>query len=186
MEKNEVVVSTKKERDYSLLLLGLLSFFLGGLLICATDELITTFNYILVCIFAIVGGIEVISFFTHKDYLNNFYNKLLLGCSFIWLSLIFYKYYMAIINILPILFSFLLFVMIAVLFMKYNTIKNITGVKYKVYLIMAVLALVVGVFLIFEPLWSVYVYLKITGVYVIMLSMLYFYEFFKNIRIENK
>ena len=185
MVKNEVVVSEKKERDYSVLLLGLLSFVLGGLLICATDDLVTTFNYILVCIFAIVGGIEVIGFFTHKDYLNNFYNKLLLGCSFMWLALIFYKYYMVIINILPILFSFLLFVMVAVLFMKYNTIKNVIGVKYKVYLVMAVLALVVGIFLIFEPLWSVYVYLKITGVYVIMLSMLYFYEFFKNIKLSN-
>ncbi len=185
MVKNEVVVSEKKERDYSVLLLGLLSFVLGGLLICATDDLVTTFNYILVCIFAIVGGIQIISFFTHKDYLNNFYNKLLLGCSFMWLALIFYKYYMVIINILPILFSFLLFVMVAVLFMKYNTIKNVMGVKYKIYLVMAVLALVVGIFLIFEPLWSVYVYLKITGVYVIMLSMLYFYEFFKNIKLSN-
>ena len=92
---------------------------------------------------------------------------------------------MVIINILPILFSFLLFVMVAVLFMKYNTIKNVMGVKYKIYLVMAVLALVVGIFLIFEPLWSVYVYLKITGVYVIMLSMLYFYEFFKNIKLSN-
>ena len=184
MEKNEVVTVEKKDRDYSTLLLGLLCFVLGGLLICATEDLITTFNYILVCIFAIVGGIELISFFTHKDYLNNYYNKLLMGCSFIWLALIFYKYYMAIINILPILFSFLLFVMIAVLFMKYNTVKNVMGVKYKIYLYMAVLALVVGIFLIFEPLWSVYIYLKITGVYIIMLSMLFFYEFFKNIKVE--
>ena len=100
MSKNEVVLKEKNEKDYSVLLLGFLCFVLGGLLICATDELITTFNYILVCIFAIVGGIEVISFFTHKDYLNNFYNKLLLGCSFIWLSLIFYKYPSVLYNIL--------------------------------------------------------------------------------------
>jgi uncharacterized membrane protein HdeD (DUF308 family) len=51
---------------------------------------------------------------------------------------------------------------------------------------MAILAVLVGVLLIFEPLWSVYVYLKITGVYVVMLSMLFFYEFFKNIKLEKK
>lgn len=176
----------RKEKDYSVLLLGFLLFVLGGLLICATEDLITTFNYILVCIFAIVGGVEIISFFTHKDYLNNYYNKLLIGSTFIWLALVFYKYYMVIINILPILFSLFLFIMVSVLFMKYNTIKNDMGVKYNIYIVMAILAFVVGILLIFEPLWSVYVYLKITGVYTISLSLLFFYEFFKNIKVSNK
>jgi uncharacterized membrane protein HdeD (DUF308 family) len=176
----------KKDKDISTVLMGLLSFVLGGLLICATEDLLTTFNYVLVCIFAIVGVVEIISFFTSRDYAINYYNKLLIGCTFIWLALILYKYYMVIINILPILFSLYLFIMAAVMGIKYNLIKVSLKIKYKVYIVMAILAVLVGVLLIFEPLWSVYVYLKITGVYVVMLSMLFFYEFFKNIKLEKK
>lgn len=180
MEKKE----KNKERDSSIILMGLLSFLLGALLISATEDLITTFNYLLVCIFAIVGAVEIISFFVNKDYLTNYYNNLLIGCTFIWLALILYKYYMVIINILPILFSLYLFIMGAVLVIKYNTIKTTLKVKHKVYIVMAILALVVGILLIFEPAWSVYVYLKMTGAYIVLLSMLFFYEFFKNIKVN--
>ena len=176
----------KKERDYTSIFMGLLSFILGGLLICATEDLVTTFNYVLVSIFAIVGVVEIKRFFVKKEYLNNYYNKLIIGGTFVWLALIFYKYYMIIINILPILFSLYLFIMSAVLIIKYNTFKTTTGNKYKLYIIMSVLALIVGILLIFEPSFSVYIYLKITGIYVIMLSILFFYEFFKGIKIEIK
>lgn len=177
--KNEI----KKDRDISVALMGILTFVLGGLLIAATEELITTFNYVLVCIFGLVGVVEIINFFINKDYLNNYYGNLLIGCTFIWLALIFYKYYMVIINILPILFSLYLFIMGAVLLIKYNLLKTSDN-KFKVYMIMGIFALLVGVLLIFEPLWSVFVYLRITGVYVVMLSLLYFYEFIKNIKVN--
>lgn len=182
MSKNK----EKKERDISVILTGILSFILGGLLICATEDLVTTFNYLLVCIFLIVGVIKIINFLISKDYLNNYYNNLIIGITFIWLALIFYKYYMIIINILPILFSLYLFVMGSVLAIKYNSLKTNLGTKYWIYIIMAILALTVGILLIFEPMWSIYVYLKITGTYIILLSLLYFYEFFKNIKVDIK
>jgi uncharacterized membrane protein HdeD (DUF308 family) len=178
--------NNKKEKDISTILIGLLSFIFGGLLICATEDLLTTFNYLLVCIFSIIGAIEIISFFTNKDYIVNYYNKLFVGGTFIWLALILYKYYVEIINILPIIFSLYLFIMGTVLIIKYNTIRKSLSIKYKVYIIMAILAIIMGILLIFEPLWSVYIYLKLTGVYVIILSVLFFYEFFKNIKFEKK
>ena len=102
MKKKE---KQNNKRDINNLLLSLLFFLLGGILIVATEHLITDYNLELVLLFAVIGWIETVSFFYNKEYKSNYYNKLILGITFIWLALVFYKYYLVIINILPILFS---------------------------------------------------------------------------------
>ena len=175
----------KKESTLTTVLTGLLLFILGVMLVAVTENLLITFNYILVCIFAVIGIIQIINFFVNKHYQENMYISLILGNTFIWLSLILYIYYMVIINILPILFSLYLFILGSLLLMRYFVYKNNLKIKYYRYLIMGATSLIIGVLLIFEPLWSVYVYLKITGVYTILLSMLFFIEALNNKKVNK-
>ena len=52
----------KKETNLSMALVPVLYFILGVVFIAATEELIKTFNYILVCICAIIGVLQMIHF----------------------------------------------------------------------------------------------------------------------------
>ena len=79
----------EKENGLSTILISLLYFVLGVIFIAATDELLTTFNYILVSICAIIGVLQIISFFLGKKYKNGTYD-LLIGVVFIWVSLVLY------------------------------------------------------------------------------------------------
>ena len=97
------------ENNLSRILVSILYFVLGVILIAATKELIKTFNYILVSICAIIGVLQIISFFLNKKYKDNNYSDLLIAVVFIWVSLILYVYYGFMINILPILFSLYLY-----------------------------------------------------------------------------
>ena len=56
----------RKEDGLSGILVGLLYFVLGVVFLAATSELIKTFNYVLVCICAIIGVIQLIQFFINK------------------------------------------------------------------------------------------------------------------------
>ena len=82
-----------KEDGFSRILVTILYFILGIVFIAATEELIKTFNYILVCICAIMGVIQLIQFFVGKKYRENHYSELLVGVVFLWVSLILYVYY---------------------------------------------------------------------------------------------
>ena len=175
----------KKESNMNLILISLLSFVLGVILIAATEDILTVFNYIFVCVFGIIGIIELIGFGVLKGYRENDYSNLLMGIVFVWLALIMYVYYMMIINILPIIFSLYLFIMGAFMLMWYFLEKNTMKRKYKRYLVLGILSIIVGVLLIFEPGFGVYTYLKITGVNVIFIACLFFYEFFNNLRKKN-
>lgn len=171
MFKNDGIVSN--------VLVSLLYFVLGVVFIAATDELIKTFNYILVCICAILGVIQLIQFFMGKKYKDNNYTDLLLGIVFIWVSLILYVYYGFMINILPILFSLYLFVMAAWMFIRYIDLKENIKVKRIKYLILALVAVIVGLLLIFNPGSMILVYLKVTGIYLVIVSILYVIDVFK-------
>ena len=89
----------KNESGLSGILVGLLYFVLGIVFLAATEELIKTFNYVLVCICAIIGVIQLIQFFINKKYKDGNYTDLLLAVVFIWVSLILYVYYGFMINI---------------------------------------------------------------------------------------
>ena len=59
----------KKEANLNLLLTIFLSLVLGISLIVATEELLVSVNYILVCIFAIIGVVQIITFFMKKIFI---------------------------------------------------------------------------------------------------------------------
>ena len=161
------------------ILVSILYFVLGVVFIAATDELIKTFNYILVCICAILGVIQLIQFFIGKKYKDNNYTDLLIGIVFIWVSLILYVYYGFMINILPILFSLYLFVMASWMFIRYLDLKDNVKVKRVKYLVLALIAVVVGLLLIFNPGSMIFVYLKVTGIYLVIVAILYIVDLFK-------
>lgn len=167
------VIRLSKNRDLSEILVSILYFVLGVVLIAATHELLKTFNYILVSICAIIGVLLVISFFMNKKYRDNNYSDLLIAVVFIWVSLILYVYYSLIINILPILFSLYMFVM------GLDMVVKFVNKKEKKYLVLSLLAIVIGLLLIFNPGSVILIYLKIAGVYLIIVSMLCFVSLFK-------
>lgn len=171
----------KQESGLSGILVGILYFVLGVVFVAATEELIKTFNYILVCICAILGVIQMIQFFVGKKYLNNNYTDLLVAVVFIWVSLILYVYYGFMINILPILFSLYLFMMACDMLVKFFNMKDV-DVKRKKYLFLALASIVVGLLLIFNPGGVIYTYLRVTGIYLIIVAVLYFVDYFKLIK----
>ena len=68
-----------KEKSLSNILISILYFVLGVLFIGSTEELLTTFNYILVSICAIIGVIQILNFFMNKRYKTGIYSDLLIG-----------------------------------------------------------------------------------------------------------
>ena len=169
----------KNDNVLSGILIGLLYFVLGIVFLAATEELIKTFNYVLVCICAVIGVIQLIQFFINKKYKDGNYTDLLLSVVFIWVSLILYVYYGFMINILPILFSLYLFVMACDMLVKYINMKEVVGINRKKYLILCLVAVIIALLLIFNPGSSIFVYLKITGIYLVVVSVLYFVDYFK-------
>ena len=172
----------KSDSFISDLLVGILYFVLGVVFLAATDELIKTFNYILVCICAIIGVIQLIQFFINKKYKDNNYTELLLAVVFIWVSLILYVYYGFMINILPILFSLYLFVMACDMLIKYIRLKDVIHVKRTKYLVLFLFAVLIGLLLIFNPGSVIYTYLKVTGVYLVLVAILYIVDFIREVR----
>ena len=169
----------KSENGLSEILVGVLYFVLGILFLAATGELIRTLNYVLVCICAIIGVIQFIQFFMNKKYKDGNYTDLLLAVVFIWVSLILYKYYTVMINVLPILFSLYLFVMACDMLIRYINLKDVVDVNRKKYLILGLMAIAIGLLLIFNPGEVIMVYLKVTGIYLVLVAVWYFVDHFK-------
>lgn len=172
----------KKEYNLSILLTSILYLILGIVFIAATEQLLKTFNYILVCLCAIIGIIQIINFFATKKYKENNFSNLLIAVIFIWVSLILYVYYGFMINILPILFSLYLFVMSCEMIIKFINSKDIANINRNKYLILSLISLAIGLLLIFNPGAVIYIYLKITGVYLIIVAALYFLDFKKELK----
>lgn len=166
-----------KDKDLSRILVCILYFILGVVLIGATDDFLKTFNYIVVIICAIIGVLQVINFFINKKYKDNSYNDLLISVVFIWVSLVLYVYYSFIIIILPILFSLYMFMIGLEMLVRYINLKD------KKYLILSLVAILVGLLLIFNPGSVIFIYLKVAGVYLILVSVVGFMELFKR---DNK
>ena len=169
----------KKEGNLSIILMGILYFVLGVVFIAATEELLKTFNYILVCICAIIGVVQIIMFLMERQRKENNDTEMLVGVVFLWVSLILYVYYGFMINILPILFSLYLFVMAVEFCFRYLKYRDLGAERKGKYLVLSLVAIVVGLLLIFNPGRVIFTYLKITGVFLIGVAFLYFFEYGK-------
>ena len=174
-------MSVKEDSKLNLFLISVLYFVLGIVFFASTEELVRTFNFILVCICLVIGVIQLISFLVNKKYVKNDFSDLLVAMVFFWVSLILYVYYGFTINILPILFSLYLFIVFYNMIIRYC---NATSNK-KRYLILGILALIVGVLLIFNPGGMVLIYLKVTGIYLIVVGIMFFIEFIKTFKITK-
>ena len=64
-------------------------------------------------------------------------------------------------------------------FVEYKKELNIKRGKY---LILGLLAIIIGSLLIFNPGSAIYTYLKVTGAYLILVAMLYAYTFIKSFK----
>ncbi|MBQ6494935.1 MAG: DUF308 domain-containing protein [Bacilli bacterium] len=161
----------EKERNITPIITNILYFLLGVLFICTTEELIKTFNYILICVCAVIGVVQIISNIFNKD--KKQFN-LIIGIIFIWAALILYANYGY--NILPILFSLYLFIITANFFQKAKEEKNTKWIN----IIFGIGAVITGLLLIFAKESAIFTYLKVTGVYLIIVAVYPLIEYIKN------
>ena len=175
VSKNQVVVKEKKVGGFSFLLAFILSIAIGCVLLFATDSFLLTINYLLVSIFAIIGVIEIISFLVSKSYKYDNYFNLIIGVVSIWLALFIYVYYTILLVFLPIMFSLYAFVMGTITLVKFFRDKEIKNNWF--YLIISLVSYLIGILLLFKPIFSIDIYLKVIGVYVIVSSILYLITF---------
>ncbi len=175
MSKNQVVVKEKKVGGFSFLLAFILSIAIGCVLLFATDSFLLTINYLLVSIFAIIGVIEIISFLVSKSYKYDNYFNLIIGVVSIWLALFIYVYYTILLVFLPIMFSLYAFVMGTITLVKFFRDKEIKNNWF--YFIISLVSYLIGILLLFKPIFSIDIYLKVIGVYVIVSSILYLITF---------
>ena len=152
----------------------LLGIVLSLVLIFATQELLSTINYLFVVIFAIISIVQIINFVMDKEYLTRNYSSIVISIMCAWMAMFIYKYGdFLFLEMLPVLVSLLLFIMATSSFNKYFDYK-ITG-----NLIVSVISIILGVLLIFVSKDIMYILFKITGVYIFVMIMLDFIDYKK-------
>lgn len=145
----------------------LLGIIMGVILIFATEEFLSTINYLFVVIFAIVAVIKIISFIMEKDYERKIYSDMVIGIMSAWIAMFVFKYgQFLFLELLPVLVSLLLFTMSISSLTKYFSLKR------KGNLVMGVVSLLLGVLLIFIPGDIMYIFFKITGIYLLITIIL--------------
>ena len=65
------------------------------------------------------------------------------------------------------------------MFVKDLKMKEKVSIKRWKYLILCLVAVIIALLLIFNPGSSIFVYLKITGIYLVVVSVLHFVDYFK-------
>lgn len=163
----------------NIMLTFIITMLFGLVLIFQTQEFLLTINYVIVAIFSIVGVVQIISYIFSKAYKNNSYYGLIMGVTCIWIAITFYQYYEAIIIFLPVVLSLYTFIMAALFLIKFIQNKNIG------YLIISIISFIFGIMLIFIPFFTIDIYFKISGIYIVITSILYMLEF-RKIRKEVK
>lgn len=152
----------------------LLGIVLSLVLIFATQELLSTINYLFVVIFAIISIVQIINFVMDKEYLTRNYSSMVISIMCAWMAMFIYKYGdFLFLEMLPVLVSLLLFIMATSSFTKYFDYK-ITG-----NLIVSIISIILGVLLIFVSKDIMYILFKITGVYIFIMIMLDFIDYKK-------
>ena len=178
--KDEVVVlekieKTKSSSGVSEVFYYLLGLVIGIVLIFATEELLSTNNYLFVVIFAIIAVVQLISFIMDKKYISRDYSSLIIGIMCIWVAMFVFKYgSFLFLEMLPVLVSLLLFIMATSSITKYFD-RKITG-----NLIVSIISIILGILLIFVPKSIMYTLFKVVGVYIIVMIILDFIDYKKN------
>lgn len=178
--KDEVVVLEKIEKPKSSngvseVFYYLLGLVIGIVLIFATEELLSTINYLFVVIFAIIAVVQLISFVIDKKYISRDYSSLIIGIMCIWVAMFVFKYgSFLFLEMLPVLVSLLLFIMATSSITKYFD-RKITG-----NLIVSIISIILGILLIFVPKSIMYTLFKVVGVYIIVMIILDFIDYKKN------
>ena len=178
--KDEVVVlekieKTKSSSGVSEVFYYLLGLVIGIVLIFATEELLSTINFLFVVIFAIIAVVQLIGFIMDKKYISRDYSSLIIGIMCIWVAMFVYKYgSFLFLEMLPVLVSLLLFIMATSSITKYFD-RKITG-----NLIVSIISIILGILLIFVPKSIMYTLFKVVGVYIIVMIILDFIDYKKN------
>lgn len=178
--KDEVVVlekieKTKSSSGVSEVFYYLLGLVIGIVLIFATEELLSTINYLFVVIFAIIAVVQLIGFIMDKKYISRDYSSLIIGIMCIWVAMFVFKYgSFLFLEMLPVLVSLLLFIMATSSITKYFD-RKITG-----NLIVSIISIIFGILLIFVPKSIMYTLFKVVGVYIIVMIILDFIDYKKN------
>ncbi len=175
----------RDDNKLGVVLVSILYLILGIVFIAATDSLLKTFNYTLICICAIIGVIQLIGFFIGKKYESGHYTDLVMAVVFIWVSLILYVFDGF--NILPVVFSLYLLIMATDFFIQFLQKRDLSGYSRWKYFILCLLSIILSLLLIFHTGTfdngdSIYVYFKITGVYLVIIAVWYFYIFVKSFK----
>lgn len=178
--KDEVVVLEKIEKPKSSsgvseVFYYLLGLVIGIVLIFATEELLSTINYLFVVIFAIIAVVQLICFVMDKKYISRDYSSLIIGIMCVWVAMFVFKYgSFLFLEMLPVLVSLLLFIMATSSITKYFD-RKITG-----NLIVSIISIIFGILLIFVPKSIMYTLFKVVGVYIIIMIILDFIDYKKN------
>ena len=178
--KDEVVIlekieKTKSSSGVSEVFYYLLGLVIGIVLIFATEELLSTINFLFVVIFAIIAVVQLIGFIMDKKYISRDYSSLIIGIMCIWVAMFVFKYgSFLFLEMLPVLVSLLLFIMATSSITKYFD-RKITG-----NLIVSIISIILGILLIFVPKSIMYTLFKVVGVYIIVMIILDFIDYKKN------
>lgn len=153
----------------------ILGFVLSLVLIFATDELLSTINYLFVVVFSIIAIIKIINFIIDREYLKKNYSNMIVGIMCLWLSLFTFKYGQALfLELFPVIISLLLFLMAISSIIKYFD----KGVNTN--LIIGVVSIIFGVTLIFVSKSMMYIFFKIIGIYIFIMVILDFIDYKKS------
>lgn len=157
----------------------ILGLVLALVLIFATDELLSTVNYLFVVIFSIIAVIRVINFVMDKEYLKKDYSGIVMGIMCLWLALFTFKYgQFLFLELLPVLVSLLLF------FMGISSLIKYFDRKVTANMIVSIISIILGIILIFVSKSAMYIFFKIVGIYIFVMVILDFINY-KKIKDSN-
>lgn len=180
-ENKTIKLENNKNKNYNVsegfyYILGLV---LALVLIFATDELLSTVNYLFVVIFSIIAVIRVINFVMDKEYLKKDYSGIVMGIMCLWLALFTFKYgQFLFLELLPVLVSLLLF------FMGISSLIKYFDRRVTANMIVSIISIILGIILIFVSKNVMYIFFKIIGVYIFVMIILDFINY-KKIKDSN-
>ena len=180
-ENKTIKIENNKKKNYNVsegfyYILGLV---LALVLIFATDELLSTVNYLFVVIFSIIAVIRVINFVMDKEYLKKDYSGIVMGIMCLWLALFTFKYgQFLFLELLPVLVSLLLF------FMGISSLIKYFDRRVTANMIVSIISIILGIILIFVSKNVMYIFFKIIGVYIFVMIILDFINY-KKIKDSN-
>lgn len=145
----------------------LLGIIIAVILIFATEEFLSTINYLFVIIFAVIAVVKLTNFIMEKEYINKNYSDMIIGIMSIWIAIFIFKYgQFLFLEMLPVLVSLLLFTM------GISSITKYLDKKKKGNLIIGLISLLLGILLMLLPGNMMYIFFKITGIYLLITLIL--------------